>query len=306
MIGRLTIMLALAAAPVGALELSQQGAVMTRTESTPAGSVRLPDGPWTTGVDPPQIEGAIRRQSYRLSGGARTTLQLITPIRERLEADGYETVFSCADAACGGFDFRFQLDILGEPDMHVDLGDFRYLLMRRDGSADPHTISVVASRSQTSGFVHITEVSDAEQSEPESPTEVSPEVIVETTSGMMAQLESKGSVVLDDLVFESGAGELGAGQFDSLTTLAGWLSETPSARIILVGHTDAVGSLAANTNLSRQRAQSVAARLVAEYGVNAAQIQAEGAGYLAPRDSNLTPEGRAQNRRVEVVLLSRE
>ena len=94
------------------------------------------------------------------------------------------------------------------------------------------------------------------------------------------------------------------GPYPSLTSLAGWLAQEPSAKIVLVGHTDAVGSLEANTGLSQRRAKTVADQLTANYGVDPAQLQAAGAGFLAPRASNLTDEGRALNRRVEVILLS--
>ena len=110
--------------------------------------------------------------------------------------------------------------------------------------------------------------------------------------------------MLADLEFETGSADLGAGPYASLDDLATWLATNPSARIVLVGHTDAVGSLDANTSLSRRRATSVAERLVARFGTDPAQLQSAGAGYLSPVASNLTPEGRATNRRVEVVLLS--
>ena len=71
-----------------------------------------------------------------------------------------------------------------------------------------------------------------------------------------------------------------------------------------MGHSDAVGSLEANIALSRARARSVAGRLVDTHGVARGQLRAEGAGYLAPRASNATEDGRALNRRVEVVVLS--
>jgi OOP family OmpA-OmpF porin len=74
--------------------------------------------------------------------------------------------------------------------------------------------------------------------------------------------------------------------------------------VVLVGHTDASGGLAGNTALSRARAASVRDRLMAEYAVPAAQITAEGVGYLAPRATNKTEDGRARNRRVEAILTS--
>jgi OOP family OmpA-OmpF porin len=74
--------------------------------------------------------------------------------------------------------------------------------------------------------------------------------------------------------------------------------------VALVGHTDALGSLAGNTDLSRARAVSVRERLIAEYAVPAAQLTAEGVGYLAPRATNQTEDGRARNRRVEAIVTS--
>ncbi|MHB1588630.1 MAG: OmpA family protein, partial [Metallibacterium scheffleri] len=69
----------------------------------------------------------------------------------------------------------------------------------------------------------------------------------------------------------------------------------------VIGYTDDTGSAAANLVLSRQRAQAVAQTLVAQ-GVRAARIQVEGKGEADPIASNATPEGRARNRRVVVIL----
>ena len=286
--------------PVAALDLSMPNATVTAQDTSPAGSVRLPDRPWTPDTMADLSEGAIRRQALRLPGSSRTTLQLLDPLRAALAEAGYREIFTCADAACGGFDFRFQLDILPEPEMHVDLGDYRYLLMRND-QAEPHTVSIVTSRSRTAGFAHITEVSRAYLPPVEATAVTEP---AGSNDSLVDQLTATGHAVLGDLEFETGSAELGLGPFASLTTLADWLLGNPGARIILVGHTDAVGSLEGNTALSRRRAASVSDRLTGELGANPEQIQAAGAGYLSPRASNLTEEGRAANRRVEVVLLT--
>ncbi|MGI9395778.1 MAG: OmpA family protein, partial [Boseongicola sp.] len=97
---------------------------------------------------------------------------------------------------------------------------------------------------------------------------------------------------------------LAGANYPSLTSLAAWLKQEPAARVVLVGHTDAVGSLEANTGLSQRRAKAVADQLTTNYGVDPEQLQAAGAGFLAPRASNLTDDGRALNRRVEVILLT--
>jgi OOP family OmpA-OmpF porin len=112
-----------------------------------------------------------------------------------------------------------------------------------------------------------------------------------------------GHAILPGLAFGTGSADLGEGQAASLEELAAFLKANPDARVALVGHTDATGSLEGNTALSRRRAQAAVDYLTGRHGINAARISAEGAGYLAPVASNLTAEGREQNRRVEAVLL---
>lgn len=295
--------LVLSAAPVAALDLAYPGAQVVTVQTTEAGTARLPDIPWTPGTVTPATEGAIRKTVLEVPSQRLTSLQLIGPLRKALLDDGYARVFGCADAECGGFDFRFQLDLIGEPAMHVDLGNFRYLLMRKDG-ASPHTVALVASPGVNAGFIHITEVSQAVFPAPEAIETPPEQQTTETVEGLTTRLLAEGHAVLADLEFQTGSSDLGAGPYASLDELGAWLAANPSARIVLVGHTDAVGSLDANTSLSQRRAASVADRLVSAFGTDPAQMQAAGAGYLSPVASNLTAEGRAANRRVEVVLLS--
>jgi len=295
----------LAATPVAAFDLGVPLGTQTASDSIIADSVRLPNAPWSLGEAVASVDGDIIRRAYRAPGGSLTTLQLMSPLSEALIAAGFEEVFACADAACGGFDFRFQLDLLGEPDMHVDLGDYRYFLAQR-ASGEPHTVAVVASRSSSAGFVHITEVYEASEAtleELDTPADPEPIGLPRVGGVLIDALVSDGRAVLEDLDFGSGSAELGEGPYASLSELAEWLRATPSARVALVGHTDAVGSLEANTALSLRRAETTAQRLIDQFGVASAQVDAHGAGYLAPRASNLSDTGRAANRRVEVVLV---
>ena len=127
------------------------------------------------------------------------------------------------------------------------------------------------------------------------------------TGGSLAQqLGQSGRAILADLSFETGASELQDIPFESLTQLAQYLTENPERKVALVGHTDSSGSLEANIALSKRRATAVMDRLIADYGVDPAQIAAEGMGYLAPVASNLTQTGRDTNRRVEVIITSTE
>jgi len=305
MIRTAVLLLLLTTSHAAALELLVPGGVETRREVSPATSVRLPQTAWSAETAPPVVEGAIRKRILRVGVGIQTTLQLLSPLRSLMLDAGYAEVFSCESLTCGGFDFRFQLDLLGEPEMHVDLGDFRYLLMENTSGQDQtaNQISLVISRDAQAGYIHITEVFATTLPPEDAPRARATRV--QTASGnVSATLEARGHAVLDDLEFGSGASDLGDGTFESLTDLADWLRSNPNVVIAIVGHTDAVGGLAANTALSKRRAESVRVHLVDDYNVEPSQLRADGAGYLAPIASNLTEAGRAANRRVEVILLS--
>lgn len=264
------------------------------------------------------LTGTLDQRAWRLDGNKANTLALLQPLSDQLTAQGYTVIFACATTECGGFDFRFGLDVLPEPQMHIDLGDFQYLAATGpDGAA----VSLVVSRTADQGFIQITTVSPAgaaavlPQTAPpplppvvETPVTAVPEpnapATPASTGDFDQQLMATGSVALDDLIFPSGKAVLQDQDYASLAALAAWLKANPTQRVTLVGHTDATGSLAANTALSKQRAAAVRDWLIGHYGAAASQIDAQGAGYLSPRATNQTPEGRAMNRRVEVMLTS--
>ena len=75
----------------------------------------------------------------------------------------------------------------------------------------------------------------------------------------------------------------------------------PKLNVRVVGHTDSAGDLAHNTALSEGRAKAVVAALTSQYGVAAARLSAHGCGPLAPVAGNDTEDGKAKNRRVELV-----
>jgi outer membrane protein OmpA-like peptidoglycan-associated protein len=72
-------------------------------------------------------------------------------------------------------------------------------------------------------------------------------------------------------------------------------------RLAIDGHTDGIASDAFNLDLSKRRAAAVKKVLVARYGIDGGRLATNGYGKSRPRDTNDTPEGRARNRRVELV-----
>ncbi len=289
-------------------------ATPTVSRSEALTSYGLPLGPWgDDGVPVRRIEGARTDRAWRIAAPGLTTLELLAPLREQVVAQGYQVIWECETRACGGFDFRFAIDVLNEPDMHVDLGDFRFLAAERAGLDGPVAISLLVSRSGDTGFVQMIAIGGPAPSivapVVADPGEV-PAISAITQPGGIAegsigrQLETGGAVALDDLTFESGSARLGPGGFPSLEALAAYLKANPERTVALVGHTDASGPLAVNIALSTARAASVRERLIRDHGIPQDRVEAEGVGYLAPRATNLTEEGRARNRRVEVILIS--
>lgn len=104
-----------------------------------------------------------------------------------------------------------------------------------------------------------------------------------------------------DVLFATGSAALRPDLTSDLRAVANNLINYPASRIEVIGHTDNVGSAALNQDLSQRRAASVANVLVMN-GVPAGRIVTLGRGEDAPVASNLTEQGRAQNRRVEIII----
>lgn len=279
------------------------------SEVSDLGSFDLISGPWDAGKLPVvALEGSVSKQSWRIPTSEMTSLQLMAPLRDQLTEQGYDLVFECETEDCGGFDFRFAADVFHEPGMHVNLGDFRFLSARKTAeNGETLALNIMISRRDETGFVQINQLgAAAETPTTTEPGIVAPPVMPVVSSDLGQALEARGHAVLEGVTFRSGGTTLAESGMSSLAALAEYLVQNPTRQVTLVGHTDAVGGLGGNIDLSKRRAQAVRQHLIAELGVSADQVAAEGVGYLAPRATNLTDAGREANRRVEVALTSTE
>ena len=109
-------------------------------------------------------------------------------------------------------------------------------------------------------------------------------------------------VVLKNVLFETGTAELNPQSEYELNTLVDLLTEHPTLRILIGGHTDNVGSQNDNQKLSENRAMVVKEYLV-DKGISAQRIEAKGFGESQAIEDNSTPQGRALNRRTEFTIL---
>ena len=104
-----------------------------------------------------------------------------------------------------------------------------------------------------------------------------------------------------DLLFAVDSASLRPDLQSDLRVLASSLNQYPNTTVEVIGHTDNTGEASYNQDLSQRRAQSVSGILVGA-GVTPGRVRAYGRGEDAPIASNLTPDGRAQNSRVEIII----
>ena len=103
-------------------------------------------------------------------------------------------------------------------------------------------------------------------------------------------------------MFDTGKADVKPESKPSLEQIAAFLKAEPAVKLHVVGHTDSVGSFDSNLALSKRRADAVAAVLAKDYGIAANRLVGNGVASLAPVASNSSDEGKAKNRRVELVL----
>ena len=146
---RLAVALSFAASALSAAPpLSLPGtAEQTARIDSANGSFALPVGPWLAGkVERLALTGTVEHQSWRLPGLAGDTLSLMQFLTGQLIASGYKPLLECETDGCGGFDFRYETKVLPEPEMHVDLGDFRFLSAVHGAGKNADYLALLVSR----------------------------------------------------------------------------------------------------------------------------------------------------------------
>jgi outer membrane protein OmpA-like peptidoglycan-associated protein len=149
-----------------------------------------------------------------------------------------------------------------------------------------------ALNGRTIALVHILEPEPMEQ-----------RMVLIEAEEMANALGESGHIALYGIYFDTDKTDLKPESQPTLEEIAALLESDSSLSVLIVGHTDSQGTLEYNLDLSRRRAEAVMAALVGSYAVDPQRLQAAGVGMMAPAATNDTPEGRATNRRVELVKL---
>ena len=114
-------------------------------------------------------------------------------------------------------------------------------------------------------------------------------------------IKESGHITLAGIFFDTGKITIKAESDATLKNIAEYLNNHQDKYFYIVGHTDNAGDFVSNMTLSENRAKAVMNELVSKYEVNANQLKAHGVSSLSPVSSNSSDEGRARNRRVEIV-----
>ncbi|HMB57582.1 MAG TPA: DUF4892 domain-containing protein [Arenimonas sp.] len=266
-------------------------------------------------------EGRYTRLLYVVPAG-RSPLEVVRNYVDEIRAAGGTALYSCKNEACGG-------DLEGNdhgggtqglleklyPHERVKAANFtngncastmsiseqRYVAMKLPTADGDVTLAVLvytvgndlyckALNDYTVAMVVAIEPKAREQ-----------KMVTVSAAEMARSLTNTGRIALYGLYFDTNKTDIKPESTPALEQIASLLKADPALKVYIVGHTDNVGTQGANLDLSKRRANAVVAALVSQYGVKGGQMEAAGIGMLSPLASNDGEDGRAKNRRVELV-----
>jgi outer membrane protein OmpA-like peptidoglycan-associated protein len=237
------------------------------------------------------LEGKVTAIHYQ-TPAERSILEVYRNYETALKAAGFQTLFACAhNAECGR----------GDPTLWRPMGDTswesdqqRYLsakLSRPEG--DVYLSLHISSYGSVYAEVYVVEVKPMESG-----------LVKVNAAAMASSIANTGSVAIYGINFDTAKSDIKPDSEPAIDEIVKLLTNNPALKVGIVGHTDMVGDATSNMRLSQARAQSVITDLVSKHGIAAARLVAFGAGPWAPLASNKTDDGRARNRRVELVEIA--
>jgi flagellar motor protein MotB len=235
------------------------------------------------------LEGKVTRIRYQCSK-ERSTLEVFRNYESALRNAGFETLFTCVKAECGNTQGARLYG--GSVDNWGPFYGLRYLagkLSRPEGEAYV-SLGVADSNDGPRVSLYVIEMKPLEAG-----------LVTVNAASLAADITRTGHASVYGVYFDTGKAEIKPESDATLKEIAKLLTQDPKLKLHVVGHTDNQGALEMNMDLSRRRADSVVKALTTKYGVAAVRLHALGDGPSAPVASNDTEDGRAKNRRVELV-----
>jgi OOP family OmpA-OmpF porin len=231
-----------------------------------------------------QLEGKLTRIGY-VNPEGRSALEIFRNYQLALKRGGFVTLYSCdGEGQCGG--------------NHV---------VGWCGGCSPHHLTARLQRPEGDVYVSV----HVEQDSPNNAAHVKLEVmevkpmeeglVTVDADALSKDIARTGHASVYGVYFDTGKADVKPESDAALKEIAKLLRQDSKLKLYVVGHTDNQGSLESNLDLSRRRADAVVKVLVSRHSVAAARLKPAGDGPTAPVASNDSEQGRAKNRRVELV-----
>jgi OOP family OmpA-OmpF porin len=264
-----------------------------------------------------RVEGQYTRLVYTGPEG-RSPLEVLRNYEQELTQAGFKPVYRCAAAECGEFvtdqylyTMENRLDNYppagsGRPPGQVtehafsSTKDPRLLVAKRTGGAGDAWISVLVATGRfdmhKETFGHPIILVDLVES-----AAMDTKMVTVDASAMAKSIATEGHVALYGILFDTDKTDIKPESAATISEIAKFLKQNAAVKLYVVGHTDNVGLYDYNIGLSQRRAAAVVQELTTKHGIPAARLKPAGSGPLSPVAPNESEDGRAKNRRVELV-----
>jgi len=261
-------------------------------------------------IKPQVVEGERQRRVYVAPSG-RKALEVQRNYEQALTAAGATRLLSC-----GSDDFRRCRSALGKIEgdhtSWLSDGSFRakddsafnvinrsttdfHALFKLQRNGRTYWISLYTTEGASEGTGTVVDIISPKAMD-------AGKVSVANADAIGQGLKAEGRMAVYGLSFDTGKAEIRPESQPQLAEMAKLLKAQPALKVFIVGHTDNLGQVDANLSLSQRRAEAIVAALAKDFGIAANRLQARGVANFAPVASNAAEEGRARNRRVELVV----
>lgn len=260
-----------------------------------------------------RVEGTVTRILY-VAPAERSPLEIMRNYELELQKGGFETIYTCAEAQCSAvnnfarFLYPVEKQLRQTPPAGGAIsqnalsypGNQRYLAAKRSRPEGDVYVSVYVAINQLA-------VHKETANRPIILLDVIESVPIETgmvtvdAAAMAKDISATGHIALYGIYFDTDKSDLKPESQPTLQEIVKLLKQDSSLKLYIVGHTDNVGAFDYNIGLSERRAAAVVRELATKYSVAAARLRSAGVGVLSPVAPNDTEQGRAKNRRVELV-----
>lgn len=287
-----------------------EGASISYFQTKAYDEIRLPSKPlervekdspsaWQT-----DLAGKVTSIGYEGPAG-RSILEVMRNYEAALKANGFDVSFFCrGEEQCspGRMIPTFWEAARAGIRIPQQWGSTVYLLAKRNDPSGPMTVGMIGVETKARGDRPLTAHVAVTVVEGQ-PMETG-KIDVVQASEIEQALARDGRIAIYGIYFDFDQAEVKPESRPQIEQLAALLQKNPELTVLIVGHTDSLGEFDYNLSLSQRRAQAVADLLVSEFEIGASRVTPAGAGMVAPIVTNRTEEGRAKNRRVEIVELN--